>query len=277
MPPTNLGNNDWEYLQNTIIRIVNKDVREHFRDVPAEDMNTLSNSERGLAKLSCIHRDSDSALICLLRLWLFYGIVGGMSLFKPPIYGIPAEDFQVQRVYKPQIQLTFQEDWQLVESGYAPIQGIISFRLMKERSETITEAELRSLASKIKAKFGGTTRYKWRKGKKMFSYTDKPNGYQFQLLCISETVAKDLIRDVLSLQGHVPDWKLLNSNVSSEEATRYPTNPGTIGIMGRARKKPRQRPVATVEFVYAICHIHGLPNPIVLYDPLKTYREALVE
>lgn len=276
MPVLNKGNNDWEYLQGAITRIVNKDVREYFRDVTAEDEQSLTTSERGIAKLACIHKDSDNALITLCRLWLFYGLVGKMQLFHPPIYGIPAEDFQVSRVYKPQIQLVFQEPWDQVANGYAPIQGVISFRLMQERSETITEAELRSLATKIKAKFGGSTRYRWRKGKKMYSYTDKEKGYQFQLLCTSETVAKDLIRDILSLQTHTPDWKLLNLNQSESEAERYPNNPGTIGIMGKARKRPRQRPVATVEFIHATAHIHGLPNPVVLYDPLKTYRKALI-
>jgi hypothetical protein len=55
----------------------------------------------------------------------------------------------------------------------------------------------------------------------------------------------------------------------------FPTIPGQDFIYGKTRRRPRRRPIADVRFQCALLHVHGLPNPIVLYDRSGAYSTAL--
>lgn len=182
----------------------------------------------------------------------------------------------LMRVITRPIKLFFLESYQDVDPEYTPVSGEITFRLMTQTSETLTEAELTAYANKIKAVFG-TPPLKWKKGKDMAAYTDKEKGYQLQLLVRSKADAKVLIENILDIQSHTPDWKFLNYKENDEPTEAFPTIPDKTTILGKQRKLPRNRPIAEVVFQYATCHVHGLPNSICLYDCVGSHMVRLVE
>jgi hypothetical protein len=153
--------------------------------------------------------------------------------------------------------LEFLEDELDVEAGYSRVDGRISFRLMNEDSESISKAELISIAKKIKTEFGEPKEYVWKKGKDLASYVDKANGYQFQLLVKNKQDAKDLIGKVLSLNSNTPNWDKLSYKEADSPTGAYPTVAGTQNILGKSYKQPRIRPIADVRFQYAYCFIMG--------------------
>lgn len=262
----------WEHFQSTLIQVQNRRVRDEFSDADDDDIST----PRSSLKQACILRDDDSAMLTLLRLEFFYYVLRKAQDLQTPVYGIPVPSFQEARKFRPQIQLYFQEDSEDVEPGYTPVTGEISFRLMTESAETITESEARNYANKIRTSFSSGAAFVWKKGKIMSTYTDRARGYQLQLLCRNRTEGRRVIEQILDIQGHSPDWQFMNVSENEEPTQRFPTVPSNVTIMGKSRKKPRQRPIADVRFQYALLHLHGLPHPIVLVDRTGIFQNPLI-
>lgn len=193
------------------------------------------------------------------------------------IYGEPSTEFQVRRKFKPQIELFFKEDEADVVSGYKPVEGRISFRIMGEESNTISEGELTTLGRKIKEVFGANNGYVWRKGKELYTYSDWDKGYHMKILARSEQNAQLLITNVLSIQGHTFVLKNMQLSKNQDELNKFPYDPPTEIILGEPVKTPRYRPNVEVRFQYAAAHIHKLPHPKLLYSRVrKGKQQALV-
>ncbi len=267
------GFSAWEHLQDTWRHVHNRRVREHFSDLDPEDLDI--NSPRGALKVACTLDDGDTSDMTILRSFLFWVVLGEAAALQTPVYGVPITGFQEARKFKPQIQLYFQEDNQDVEHGYAPVTAEISFRLMNEREDTITESDARTYANRIETQFGSAGGWTWRKGKLLCAYTDRTRGYSLQILAYNEAEARQVIERVLDIQNHTPDWKYLNVKANQNPTERYPTIPPTERIYGQQRRTPRQRPVATVRFKYASLHVWGLPNPVTLVDLTGTRRDTV--
>lgn len=183
-----------------------------------------------------------------------------------PVYGIPIPSFQEARKFKPQISMHFLEN-KLPNNEYAQVTGEISFRLMNEQSETLTESKIKQYASKIKSRFTNAGRgFIWRKGRNLYTYADIPKGYTFKVLALDLNEAQLLVENVLDIQNHSPDWELMKKNEAIEPGERYPTVPKKKVILGQSVRMPRQRPLADVVFQNAFLHVHGLPKPICLVD-----------
>lgn len=188
---------------------------------------------------------------------------------KNIVYGIPSAEVQEQKKFKPHVTLYFEQDIKEVAAGYGPVTGEISFRLMKEESETLTETKLKILAQKIKSKFGGSTPFVWNKGKEYWTYTDAKLGYKLQLLCPSQTEAMRVVEQVLDIQSHSPEWEKLKQNANAKPSTAYPSTPKKVVILGKSRRLPRRRPVAKVRFRYAHILVWGITQPIELVAPSR--------
>jgi hypothetical protein len=264
-----------EGLQTIIQRWQNREIREYFSDFGVDDnWDPDLTTPRGILASKLKHEDEDTYLITLLKCWFFEHIRS--QTYRVPYYGIPVSSFQESRRFRPQIKLFFLEDLEDVEPGYPPVTGEISFRLMSHTSETITPSIAETFASRVKVALGASgAGYLWRKGKDMASYSDWAKGYQLQILCRSETEAKDLISKVLDIQNDSPDWSKMNYSVNENPVEAYPTIPGQDYIYGETRKLPRKRPIATCRFQYGLLHVHGVQAPIVLYDRSYTYSTAL--
>ena len=264
-----------EHLQDAIKRVYNKQVREFFSDLGGEDWDPSIATPRASARLSCTHQERDTIHETVARMLLFKQFVDGGVGVDIPIYGLPTQAYQEVVRFKPQIFLYFQERVQDVKPGYAPVTGQISVRL-KEETERLTETDLRTLANKIKGVFGGSTGQRWNKGKKMFTYVDSAKGHNFQILCQTSSTGKTLITKTMNLIGETPDWSKANFKGSEDESKAFPSNPKNKTILGKSRKGIRRRPVAVVYFKAAVLHVHGLPNPITLYDRSGAYPKAIV-
>lgn len=267
--------NDVEHVQALIRRYINKEIREHFRDLGDEFWEPEVITTRGAMRHALTHKDSDPLQLTILRLFVYYFIYGRAKALMPDIYGIPNTVFDQVRVYRPQVCLYFSGSEAPSDNVHKRVAGEISFRLMQETSETITKTQVNTLATKIKTLFVTPNRFVWHKGKLMCSYTDRERGYQLQLLVRNKAEGKRMIEQVLDIQGHTPDWKFMNSDENEEPLEKYPSNPGRHNILGQSYEKPKRRPVADVKFRYATLSVHGLPRPINLVDTTYTRHNVI--
>ena len=152
-----------------------------------------------------------------------------------------------------------------------------SWRLVDETSTTITKAKLTTIANKIKTNFGSGSGYVFRKGRKLAVYKKPTEGYKFLIRARDETSAKDLIREILSMNGHTLETELLKISEVDNEADAFPYNPGTQNILGKRRSKPRKRPMTNVRFRYAYATIAGWGMPVYLYSKNYYSPDALVQ
>lgn len=269
----------FEHLQDLIRKLENKKITKYFRNVDVDADIDLTVPEQAL-KYACTHQDNDTANMTILRCMLFYVLLNNEETFKdeyPPVLGMISSD--IQTPYRPQVKLFFKEDTIDVEDGYDPLWTEISYRLVNEKSETLTEVGLGKLAAKIKAKYEKSGGYTIKKGKNKYTYLDKLKGYDFRLLCRDSTEARRVIEDVMELQGDVFEASKLDEIKRENEMDAFPTIPEKKTILGKSRQMPRKRPIATVRFAYSHIHVHGLTNPIALYsritDKLFTPKESV--
>lgn len=262
-----------EHLQDTLRRFYNREVRDWFSDVDVDDLDI--NIPRQSLALACRHQDADSALMTISRQLLFTDV---RSRFAMVAQGVGETSFRpsVRRAKHPKLTLYFIEDLNDVDSGYAPVDGQISIRLMDYTSSTITEAVARTHATRTKTAFASGGGFVWKKGKVMCTYSDWPKGYQLQLLCRNEAEGRRVVEQVLDIQNDSPEWSYFNIKENAEPAQAFPTIPSVERIYGDNRKQPRRRPIADVRFQSALLHIAGVANPQVLVDRSGIYPKPLV-
>ena len=262
--------NEWEHLQDQIIKIHNRQVNVYFNDVTEEDGIS---TPRGSLRWACLMKDEDTSVMTQLRLWLFEVTAGHAQSLQAPIYGIPTDHFQDYVTFKPQVKLHFLEDHDTVEPGYRPIRAEIAFRWMNQTADSVTPSEAKSLANTINGIFGGGTGYRFHKGRVKCVYKDPQHGYNLTIHGYTETDGREVIERVLEIQGHAPDWTNL---VVSQLATNPPTVPPLKLLYGKERRLPRKRPVGYVRFRRAELHLWGVTKAIVLIDKTGRYRNALI-
>lgn len=261
----------WEHLQNVLLQVHNRIVRDEFRDVDGSDDN-ISTPRSSLRAASLI-RDSDSATTVLNRFFLFYVMLRKASDMHPALYTFPLDRYQQSVKFMPQVTLFFREDAEDVETGYAPLTAELSFRIQGETEDSISEAGLRNLAGRIRTEFAAANGYRWRKGRVSVSYRDLSKGYRLRIQAFSESEGKEVIRKILDLQGDTPDNSKI---VINQLAENPPIVPPTKTIVGKPRRLPRRRPIGWVRFQFAEAHVWGIPNAIVLLDRTDPRRKALV-
>lgn len=193
------------------------------------------------------------------------------------------DNFDLDRKYHPTIKLYFVEDTTFIPGSDQPKgqgqnrkRGQLSFRLMRETTETLTKGNLIVLGQKIKDSFGNDKGYVWSKGKQMYCYADWARGYQMQMLCRGEGQARDLVSKILSLQNDSPIWKYLTKNSNVEQGIRYPETEEKRVILGEQTTIPIRRPNVDVRFTYAKARVNPLVRPIVIYDRTGKQAGALV-
>lgn len=262
------GFSEWEHLQNLVLRDHNKAVKEFFKNEPDDDLTTSKSS----LKHACIIKDDDTTAMTQMRMWLFEITIRHAQSIQAPIYGIPTTSFHDSVAFLPQVRLFFREDGDDVEEDYSPVTSEITFRLMGETPQTMTEVKANRLGEKIKDIFAANKGYRLKRGRTKMTYLDKEKGYDFRLLVWDKLEGKQLITNVLDIQRHKPNWD--NLSVIEREKT-YPIIPSKETIFGKSRRKPRERPVAYVRFRWAELKLHGLVKDIILCDMTGYWRNAL--
>lgn len=263
----------WSFQRKVIRQIHNRRVIQYFRDIPELDDDALSTGRKNI-RACCLIGANDNQGLVQLKMDTFFYLVQEVQ-YKPDVYGMPVADHGELFAYTPQVELYFAENQIEVEEGYKPTSAQISFRLLDEKYKSVTPSEARVLAAKIKSLFViGQRGYKWKKGRTKLLYNDKPNGYQLKIYCYDEAEGKSILNKILDIQGHNIDPDKL---FFSKREGSFPTVPPTKTIYGKARRLPRQRPVANVSFRYAVLKIWGITEPIPLVDLTGTKNKALVE
>lgn len=196
------------------------------------------------------------------------------------IVGQPMSQFQESKrtKFKPEVKLLFIEDDANVAVTYQPVTAELSFRLMEQTEATITPATALVLANKIKAVLGGATPYQWKKGKELWGYIDPGKGYHLQVYAWNEVEAKDVIKKILQIQGHSPNWsEYLKDWAKRDSMVNSPIIPPTDLIYGKSRRRPRKLPIAYVRFQRASLILDGYEAPIYLVDFTGSKSSALVK
>jgi hypothetical protein len=251
---------EWEHLQSTLRIYHNKLVREEFSDIEADDLLDIP---RGSLKIACLLKDDDTVDMTILRLYLLFFHARKAADLQPAIYGTRVEAYNANITYQPQVNLFFKEDDDQVAPGRQAVQADLSFRLTNETQATITEADARTLATKIKSEFGAAGGYRWRKGKLLVTYKNPQQGANFQIYAFSESEAREVMTKLLELRGHTLDNDFV---VIHESKATFSANPGTHLVYGKSRQKPVRRPTTYVRFVRATLHVWGMSKGVTLYD-----------
>lgn len=189
------------------------------------------------------------------------------------LYTIPVTTFQDKYTFHPQICLVFYETSQEALSPTRRVHGEISYRIMGETEETLTQGNARVRAERINSLFATPNSFEWQKGKEIVTYRDQSKGYDFRLRVKSETEARRIITQVMAIEGKTPEWERLSVH---ESRAAFPPNPGSKRIYGEMRQLPVRRPVRDIKFRYAELHIWGIPQAISLVDTTGRRNTPLV-
>ncbi len=264
-----------EHFLKVLISTHNPQVKEFFSDVGSDGISPDINTSRSSLRTACL-MDKDKPLVENLFKYLFYHFTvrRGEEIFEP-MYGLPIGTFHETRKFKPQVKLFFKEDLDTVEKTYSRVEAEITFRLMDETGETLTDKKIERLAREIKKEFATGKGFKFKKGKKLYSYNDPERGYKLQLYCYDEPEAMKVVERVLSIQSHSPEWEKFNESKNKNEKKAYPTIPPQKKIIGKKRRMPRKRPTATVRFQYATIDVWGLNKPIALVDRVGRFLDPI--
>lgn len=263
----------WENLQSTVRMVQNRIVRQEFSDL-GDDWEPDISTARGQLRQACNHDDRDSAIMTLIRLWFFYGCLRKAQDFQAPLYGIPVATYQETVKFLPQCTLYFSQDLDGTPEDKQPLRSQITFRITGETSQTMTEANARTLAQQIRTELATGTAYRWNRGKVYCKYYDTEQGYHLQAYAYSEAEGKELFRKVLSIRNEAFNDDHFAHSFSGAE---FPANPGVQYIYGKSRPKPRRRPIGYVRFRYATLKLHGLPRDICLVDTTGRHKDALIQ
>lgn len=254
--------NSSEHLQFVIRTLQNRLVLEEFSDLGISLDDLSISTGRHSLRTACVIQDKDSIDIINARLNLFYFVLRKARDLQAPLYGLPVENYYDSFEFKPQVKLLFfEKDSDARASDRIPVRAEISFRLMGETAETVSQVEANELASKIKNLFASPTVFEWRKGVIKASYRQKELGYQMIITAFDEAEARRVITKVLEIQNHNPVWDNL---VISETKRNYPVVPGDTTILGKTYRKPRIRPIADVRFRKAELSLWGKDKPVLL-------------
>ncbi|WP_375497053.1 hypothetical protein [uncultured Nostoc sp.] len=248
---------DWAQLRKVLRNgdSFNREVYEWFRDAD-------SNDTRKALRDDLLIGAKDSIPIAQIKIRAFREIIQKTHL-KPTIIGQPKSSYDADVKYHPQIVLYFLQDKQSVPKGKTAKDARISFRLMHETSETLTEAELKNWANKIRTEFTQPSLYRWHKGKIIGLYLDKPNGFDFQVYAYSDEIAKTVIRKVIELttKTYVND----KFRFTTPERNTDPTPP-QVRVLGELVPEPQWRPNVFVTFDHAYANVWNDKSKRVLVD-----------
>lgn len=260
----------WAFQRSVIRKVYNKEIYDWFKDIPADALPDNLTS-RTAARSACVIGAQDSIQVVMLKIQLFERIKQSITML-PNVTGEVYSDIDETFEHRPKICLHFLQDLDSVPDGFRAVRGRISFTLVNETSDTITELKLQEIAREIKTQFALGNGHLWRKGKNKVIYLDKKSGLDLRILCLTETEGTELVQKVCAVldKSYNPD-KLQYIEPNRNSVT---TPVGTDLILGKRVKEQRWRPTVTVRFLYATAKIHGLDNAVPLVDRSKRFFQA---
>ena len=125
----------FEHLQDMIRLGHNRIVREYFSDRGNESWEPEITTTRGSLRVAATMNDTDTATMMLLRLYLFYDVIGFGRRGLATFYG-SRFDTAPAVAGTPQLFLVFSQDEAASPPEESPIQHEKSVRLMRYASAT---------------------------------------------------------------------------------------------------------------------------------------------
>jgi hypothetical protein len=264
----------WEHLQDMIRREHNKGVARYFKDLGDATWEPSVNTPREAIRTACTVDDKDTVIQTLLRLYLFYDILGYGKKGLGRVFGVPDHRIEEDVAGKPQVFLYFSQDKQSVPDGEKFTDAEYSFRLMNETSSSMTENKAKAIARQIKQEFIVSNKgWSFTKGKYIVNYKDPSLGYRLGIRASNALEGEGVIRKILSIQNHAFDENKLTINEPKKNSQNNPTQ--TKLIYGQQKKVNRWRPTANVRFRYAYMYVHGLDNVVYLADTTGNFIDVL--
>ncbi|WGV23700.1 hypothetical protein [Halotia branconii] len=264
-PPNNAlpdGFDPWEHLQGQYITEFNRRVRQYFSDHNDNWQPNVAD-KRSSMRVACTMLDTDNHAMMALRMSFFFDLLG-YSKKDLIVYHGSRENIDPPVEGHPKVLLYFSQDMESIPKGYDKVDAEISFRIMNETQATFTEAKAKALGVKIKQQFIQNGQgIVFTKGKDIYSYVDKLNGYRMRVYCTTETDAIDVVRRALECQNFTYNK---NNLTKHEPKKTSDPKPGNHLVYGKQRPKKRYRPIANVRFRYATCEVPGMNKEVVLYD-----------
>lgn len=262
----------WDFQRSVVRQIYNKEIYNWFKDLDPEQLLLPDNPDGRTSALSaCVIGAKDSIQVVLLKVLLFERLKQSITLL-PKVTGETYDDIDQNYEHRPLITLSFLQDLAAVPDGFRAVRGYVSFRLINETSDTITEQKLRDVAVRIRDNFGLDGGFIWRKGKNKVTYRDKSNGLLLNVLCLTEQDGLEVVERMCNAAGQQYDpnkFQFVEPNRPSLTAPQ-----GTDQILGKTVQARQWRPTVNVRFLYATAKISGLNNPVVLVDRSKQYFQA---
>jgi hypothetical protein len=234
-----------------------QEVKEWFRDVTEDDLNTPRSSLR----IGCTHTEPDTMPMTIGRLLLFYQVVGAF----PHSRGYIMPDRQIfQMEGNPQVVLAFAETTQSWKARKASHRETMrcSFRLMKEDFATASdEARIHTLEQKVRLAFPPS--FTHQTGQTNYTYVDKPHGYQLRIAAYSESEAKDMMRKLIdcNLQTELTYQEPKFSRASTKNPGKDPAKK----VLGKTLKRHERRPTAKLKLRQADLFIPGWGSRTLIY------------
>ena len=249
---------DFENLQTVYQRVYNKLVKESFReDIPDDDFATHESQMR----YACLIKDTDSATMMLLKSNMFFVIREEAKRFHPPHYELPIYEWD-SVVSRPQILMRFQESKSDARQHHRQPKIIrVSFRLMDETSETLTQAKVDQLKHRIPIQF--PRNYQFKTGRYKMSYRDKTKGYELVITPHSTAIGEKLIEKVLAIGSDTPDWEKMS--VSQAPRRNYDATQ-RVRILNESHTLPHRRAIADLILKRVVLKVHGGLADIPLYE-----------
>ena len=208
-----------------------------------------------------------------MRHRLFWDILG-YSKTDLILYQGTVEDLYQPVQGHPRVYLIFTQDVNGVAVGGQKSVMQCCFRLMQYTQATYTPTLATALANEIKTVFHSSgAGLLFTKGKTIYKYYDKPNGYRLLIRGNDQESAVELIEKLLLLTNTPYDQNKLT--VSTPVKSNTNNNPAPILVYGQELTPPVFRPVVNVRFRYAYVVVPGYPKNILLYDTTGL-RKALV-
>ena len=161
----------------------------------------------------------------------------------------------------PEITLIFKGFDESKPPGKQRIKGEKSFRYIgytdnptkaqqRKDLELITQNDINRIGSKIKSIFGGSSPYKWSKGRKQVVYHDWGQGYNFNVYALNYAEGERLIASILAVRDLQIDETFIKYGEAKNPAKAFP--PVTeINILGKTKQTTERLPVCDVTFEYA--------------------------
>lgn len=252
----------WQMIRGWLRQTHNKEVHEYFKN----NDEILDNSTgRNTTKAVCLIGAQDSQGLAQLKMENFERLKRRAGYYDSPHDFVFLDSPGVGGY--PQVQLFFWEKYSSAKArGYDQKRIRISFRV---EEETWSEAEIKLMASKVKAKFA-TPIVSFDLDEKTQVYFDERKKIQFKIPVATREEAIRLLDPVFELMGKTPDWDNLG------EAKRPKNSKAeTIRVADETIRSGPKRPNINCYFKYSIAKVHPYPADFVLVDTTRTYFNAL--